>query len=170
MSCATPAKAGVHTKMHFLMPTCKIIAVGRMKTGVIKSAYDEYARRLSWRVDLTEIDIRNEGPRQQDMEHQAILRTLIPGVPIVMLDERGKTMTSPTFATTLQKQFDQGSDTIQFVIGGADGLSDTLRAMAQHLISFGAMTWPHMLVRVMLIEQLYRAQQIVAGHPYHRGD
>lgn len=152
------------------MITIKLIAVGRLKTGALRGAYDEYVRRLKWDFVLEELDIRDGGPRQQALENQAILNALSPGAPVIVLDERGKTMKSDAFAQTLQKHFDSGDSTIQFVIGGADGLLDDVRARARHLISFGAMTWPHMLVRVMLAEQVYRAQQILSGHPYHRGD
>ena len=84
------------------------------------------------------------------------------------LDERGKSLTSEAFAKTLARWRDEGTADVAFVIGGADGLADTLRKRARLLLSLGAMTWPHMLVRGLLAEQLYRAERIWAGHPYHR--
>jgi 23S rRNA (pseudouridine1915-N3)-methyltransferase len=84
------------------------------------------------------------------------------------MDERGKVMTSPSFADQLGGWRDQGRLDVAFVIGGADGLDPTFRAKADAALSFGKMVWPHMLVRVMLSEQLYRAASILSGSPYHR--
>jgi len=145
-----------------------LIAVGRMKTGPAKDMFQDYVKRLHTPLKITEIDIRDQGSDTTPREHQAIIKALDPSLPIIVLDERGKTMGSMALADTFRKLIDQSSKTIQIVIGGADGLSDEIRAMARHTISFGAMTWPHMLVRVMLAEQLYRTQQILSGHPYHR--
>lgn len=147
------------------MPHIHLITVGRLKSGPLKDAYDDYAKRLTWRLTLTELDIRAGGTIK---EQTAITAALTHHIPTIMMDERGKNITSTALAQTLQKHFDAGEGNIQIVIGGADGLSDDLRKRATHLISFGACTWPHMLARVMLVEQLYRAQQIIAGHPYHR--
>ena len=96
---------------------------------------------------------------------------LLAAVPeralVVALDERGKHVSSADFAKLIGKWGSSGS-TIAFLIGGADGHGDAVRARADHLLALGTMTWPHLLVRAMLCEQLYRAQQILAGHPYHR--
>ena len=107
--------------------------------------------------------------RHAGMEAEArALRALIPaGYASVMLDERGRTMTSPDFARRLARYRDAATD-VAFVIGGADGLDPALRAEADLLLSFGPMVWPHALARVMLAEQLYRAASILAGTPYHR--
>ena len=88
--------------------------------------------------------------------------------PIIALDERGKTLTSPQFAEQLARWRDDGAPEACFLIGGADGLSPALQDQADHALSFGKMVWPHMLARVMLVEQLYRAASILAGSPYHR--
>jgi 23S rRNA (pseudouridine1915-N3)-methyltransferase len=99
----------------------------------------------------------------------ALLRKAVPdGALLCCLDERGVVESSPKFADRLGRWRDQGRASVAFVIGGADGLDPGLRAEADHLMSFGAMVWPHMLVRVMLAEQLYRASSILAGAPYHR--
>jgi len=90
------------------------------------------------------------------------------GAVICALDERGKTYSSPQFAEFLARLRDQGRQDISFVIGGADGIDPDLRARADARLSFGPMVWPHMLVRVMLAEQLYRTASILAGAPYHR--
>ena len=97
-----------------------------------------------------------------------ILRQIGPRDRLVLLDERGKVETSPAFAERLGTWRDAGRGDLAFVIGGADGIDPSLRAQADHALSFGKMVWPHMLVRVMLAEQLYRAAAILSGGPYHR--
>ena len=99
----------------------------------------------------------------------ALLERAIPkGAKICAMDERGKLMTSPEFADMMGNWRDQGTSDLAFIIGGADGLSKQLRAQADTSLSFGKMVWPHMLARVMLCEQLYRAASIQSGSPYHR--
>jgi len=98
-----------------------------------------------------------------------LLGKAIPkGSCICILDERGKVETSPQFAARLEGWRDAGHGDLAFVIGGADGIDPKLRAQADHALSFGKMVWPHMLVRVMVAEQLYRAASILSGGPYHR--
>lgn len=100
----------------------------------------------------------------------ALLSAAIPkGAFVVMLDERGRLLPSPDFADLLRRTADGGTRDAVLVIGGADGLDTSLRARADLLLSFGPMVWPHMLVRVMIAEQLYRAASILVGTPYHRG-
>ncbi len=115
---------------------------------------------------IIEVEDKKGGGMQAEA---ALLERAIPsGSLICILDERGKTLSSPDFATMLASWRDQGRQDIVFVIGGADGIDPTLRTKADAAISFGAMVWPHMLVRAMLAEQLYRAASILAGAPYHR--
>jgi 23S rRNA (pseudouridine1915-N3)-methyltransferase len=98
-----------------------------------------------------------------------LLQKSIPsGALICTMDERGKVMSSPDFAKMLGDWRDQGRQDVAFIIGGADGIDPSLRAQADASLSFGKMVWPHMLVRVMLAEQLYRAASILSGGPYHR--
>jgi 23S rRNA (pseudouridine1915-N3)-methyltransferase len=97
-----------------------------------------------------------------------ISAALPPGARLVALDERGTAWSSRGLADRLGQWRDQGTATLAFAIGGAEGLDRQLIARADAVLSLGAMTWPHLLVRGMLLEQLYRAQQILAGHPYHR--
>lgn len=98
-----------------------------------------------------------------------LLTKAIAGLnPIIVLDERGQTLTSPQFADRLALYRDQGHNEIALLIGGADGIDAGLKNRADLAISFGRMVWPHMLARVMLAEQLYRAASILAGGPYHR--
>jgi 23S rRNA (pseudouridine1915-N3)-methyltransferase len=98
-----------------------------------------------------------------------ILGALPAGVPLVALDERGIQWSSRSLAERIAAWRDRGSPELAFAIGGADGLHSMVLDRAEVILSLGSLTWPHLLVRGMLLEQLYRAQQILAGHPYHRG-
>lgn len=117
-------------------------------------------------LTLTEVEDRKGGGMAAEAD---LLRRVLPkGAVLCCLDERGKVETSPAFAKRLGAWRDNGRGDVALVIGGADGIDPALRAEADHMLSFGAMVWPHMLVRVMLAEQLYRAASILAGSPYHR--
>ncbi|WP_170510293.1 23S rRNA (pseudouridine(1915)-N(3))-methyltransferase RlmH [Ruegeria arenilitoris] len=151
-----------------------ICAVGRLRAGPEKTLIDDYLTRFDRtgrglglgpaRVIEVE-DKKNAGMGAE----AALLRKALPaGAVICTLDERGKVMSSPDFARKLAGWRDMGRQDLAFVIGGADGIDPALRAEADFSISFGAMVWPHMLVRVMLSEQLYRAATILSGGPYHR--
>lgn len=113
-----------------------------------------------------EVEDRKGGGMTAEAEH--LRRVIPPGGLVVVMDERGEGVSSPAFAEMLARWRDDGRQDVSFVIGGADGLDPALRADADRALSFGAMVWPHMLVRVMLSEQLYRAATILAGGPYHR--
>lgn len=114
------------------------------------------------------VEVEDKKKIGSDEEARLLQRALPAGARVIMLDERGKTMTSPKFSALIASNRDQGQQDLAFVIGGADGIAPNFRTTANHLISFGPMVWPHMLVRVMLAEQLYRAATILAGSPYHR--
>jgi 23S rRNA (pseudouridine1915-N3)-methyltransferase len=141
-----------------------------MKPGPLADLAADYKKRITWPVQVIEVEAKGklEGPALKAREAEALAAKIPPGATIVALDERGKTLTSPALAAWIGKQQSDAVSQIVFLIGGADGLDDTLRGRAQLTLAFGALTWPHMLARVMLLEQLYRAQQILAGHPYHR--
>ena len=151
-----------------------ICAVGRLRKGPERQLYDDYLTRFDRTgrhlalgpAQITEVEDKKGG----GMAAEAILleRAVPDGSVICTLDERGKVMSSPDFAQLLARWRDQGRQDLAFVIGGADGLDPGLRARADASLSFGKMVWPHMLVRVMLAEQLYRAASILAGGPYHR--
>jgi len=150
-----------------------VCAVGRLRAGaqfdLIKdyvSRFDRTGRALGLGpLDIVEVDAKKGGVEAE----AGLLRRSIPvGAVTCVLDERGKVMTSPEFATRLGRWRDDGRRDAAFVIGGADGTTDKLRDMADMTLSFGAMVWPHMLARLMLVEQLYRAASILAGAPYHR--
>ncbi|PWE27418.1 23S rRNA (pseudouridine(1915)-N(3))-methyltransferase RlmH [Pararhodobacter marinus] len=151
-----------------------ICAMGRLRGGPERSLIDDYLKRL----DRTgrplglgpttehQLDDRKGGGMEAEA---ALLDKACPaGAVRVMLDERGAVMSSPDFARKLERWRDTGAQDVAFFIGGADGLAPGLRDTGDAAVSFGAMVWPHALVRVMLAEQLYRAATILAGSPYHR--
>jgi 23S rRNA (pseudouridine1915-N3)-methyltransferase len=147
-----------------------VVAVGRARAGPERALWDEYAGRLKTPIELVEVDWKRSGPGSSEREAALLLKAVPAGALLVALDERGKSLSSESFARTLAQWRDQGTPTIAFVIGGADGLAEDVRRRARLLLSLGAMTWPHLLVRGLLAEQLYRAECIWAGHPYHRGE
>lgn len=151
-----------------------LIAVGRLRAGPERDLVDDYVLRfdrtgrplgLGPAVEHEVEDKKNLG---MGAEAELLARAVPSGAVLVTLDERGRVMTSPEFAAMLAKWRDGGRQDVAFVIGGADGIDPGLRARADASVSFGAMVWPHMLVRVMLAEQLYRAATILGGGPYHR--
>ncbi|HEX7967108.1 MAG TPA: 23S rRNA (pseudouridine(1915)-N(3))-methyltransferase RlmH [Stellaceae bacterium] len=147
-----------------------IIAVGRLKPGPHEALARHYAERLGWPLTVREVEEKRplSPPELKGREGALLLAALPQGATVVALDERGKSLTSAGFAERLAAWRDGGVADLAFLIGGADGLADPVRRKAQLVLSLGAMTWPHLMVRGMLLEQLYRAQQILAGHPYHR--
>jgi len=147
-----------------------VIAVGRLKPGPMKDLADEYARRIAWPLAFREVEERRPLPSAalKEREGALLLEALPPAALAVALDARGAALSSEDFAVRLARWRDQGTGEAAFLIGGADGLDGKVLARAEFRLSLGAMTWPHLLARVMLLEQLYRAQQILAGHPYHR--
>jgi 23S rRNA (pseudouridine1915-N3)-methyltransferase len=151
-----------------------IAAVGRGRSGPEQALFESYRRRLSWPLTLKEVEERRKLPPAQLMAREGeLLLQALPkagaGRLIVALDPRGKALSSEDLAKRLADWRDRGIDELAFLIGGADGHGAAVRERADFVLSLGPMTWPHLLVRAMLAEQLYRAQQILAGHPYHRG-
>jgi len=148
-----------------------IVAVGKLKAGPHLALARHYAERLAWPLAVREVEEKRPLPAAELKEREgALLLAAVPaGAVLIALDEHGRSLTSPAFAQKLAQWRDGGITDLAFVIGGADGLADQVRQKARLVLSLGAMTWPHLLVRGMLLEQLYRAQQILAGHPYHRG-
>jgi 23S rRNA (pseudouridine1915-N3)-methyltransferase len=137
-----------------------ILAVGRLRGGPEAELTADYLARFEQTGDR-----RNRG---REAESELLLGALPDGAALAALDERGRAMASPEFAKLLADWRDQGRRHAAFAIGGADGHAKALRERADLLVSFGPMVWPHMLARVMLSEQLYRAAAILAGTPYHR--
>ena len=151
-----------------------LCAVGRLRTGPERALIDDYLQRFDRTgrplglgpATVIEVEDRKGGGMAAEAE---LLERAVPaGALLCVLDERGRQMSSPDFAAELARWRDGGRQDAAFVIGGADGIAPVLRAKAGFALSFGAMVWPHMLVRVMLAEQLYRAASILAGAPYHR--
>jgi 23S rRNA (pseudouridine1915-N3)-methyltransferase len=147
-----------------------VAAVGRAKSGPEHELFDSYVARLPWRVDVKEIELKKEMAVdvRRAREGEALLAAVPDGARIVALDERGRSDNSNAFAKRLGRWRDDGVRSVVFLIGGADGLDETIRKRADVVLNFGALTWPHMLVRALLAEQLYRAHTILTGHPYHR--
>ena len=145
----------------------RLIAVGRMRRGVERDFFEHYRQRLRWAIELREIDDRKTGG-SKEREGEAILGAVPDGAPLVALDEGGRDLASSDLAKRIGAWRDTGVSDLAFAIGGADGLSEQVRRTADLLLAFGSATWPHLMVRGMLAEQLYRSQQILAGHPYHR--
>lgn len=148
-----------------------IAATGRAGRGPERDLYDHYAGRIRWPLALREIEQKRRLPASELMRREGEL--LLAAVPTdavtVALDRRGRQMDSAAFARQLGRWRDQSVADVAFLIGGADGHAEALLEEASLVLSFGAMTWPHQLARAMLAEQIYRGQQILAGHPYHRG-
>ena len=151
-----------------------ICAVGRLRTGPERALIDDYLTRFDRTgrtlglgpAQLHEIEDKKGGGMAAEA---ALLERVIPKASVIVaLDERGKLQSSPEFAYQLRAWRDSGRGDVAFVIGGADGIAPELRGRADFKLSFGRMVWPHMLARVMLGEQLYRAASILAGSPYHR--
>lgn len=149
-----------------------IISIGKFENSPHKLVYETYFKRLKWKIDLRELELKNSQNFSVDKiktgEEELILKALRPSSKLILLDERGKTFTSRGFAKLISDFAVQGDSDLTFVIGGADGLSPELLKKSHLKISLGSMTFPHLMVRSMLIEQLYRAQTILEGHPYHR--
>ena len=151
-----------------------VCAVGRLRAGPERDLADDYMLRFDRTGrplglgPITEHEV--EDKRNLGMAAEAVLldRAIPSGALLATLDERGRVMSSPEFAEQLARWRDAGRQDVAFVIGGADGIAPVLRDRAEFSLSFGKMVWPHMLVRVMLAEQLYRAATILGGGPYHR--
>ena len=151
----------------------RIAAVGRLRAGPEADLIQDYLERFDRTgrnlglgpASIHEVEAKKGGMAE---EAKLLAKVTSPDAVICTLDERGKLLSSPDFANQLASWRDQGASEPTFIIGGADGIDPALRARATVSLSFGKMVWPHMLVRVMLAEQLYRAASILAGNPYHR--
>jgi 23S rRNA (pseudouridine1915-N3)-methyltransferase len=155
-----------------------IAAVGRLKQGPERELAAEYRKRAEQvgrafgLRDIEVVEIREskaaDAERRRVEEAIAIANVIPERAVVVALDQRGRSLDSATLAATLREWRAEDRPAACFVIGGADGLAASLQDRAKLNLAFGAATWPHQLVRVMLLEQLYRAGTILAGHPYHR--
>ncbi|MES1991440.1 MAG: 23S rRNA (pseudouridine(1915)-N(3))-methyltransferase RlmH [Pseudomonadota bacterium] len=155
-----------------------ICAIGRLRSGPEKTLIDDYLARgaaAGRSLSLTGFRLTEAEEKRSltgdvlKTAEAALLKAAMPrGARLVMLDERGRLEGSVSFANRIGTWRDAGTQDLTFIIGGADGLDADFRDSADHLMALGPMTWPHMLVRVLLAEQLYRAVSILSGHPYHR--
>jgi 23S rRNA (pseudouridine1915-N3)-methyltransferase len=147
----------------------RLLAVGRMRDGPEAALFARYNARLRPKFSVTEMAEARGAPVEIRRREAAALLAAVPaGGFVVALDAGGRAPDSAVFARDLARWLAEGRS-ICFVIGGAEGLDATVLARADHVLSLGPMTWPHLLARAMLAEQVYRAQSIAAGHPYHRG-
>ena len=152
----------------------QLCAVGRLRSGPERVLVDDYVTRFdrTGRAlslgPLSEHEVEDKKGGGMEAEAELLARAIPSGALTVVMDERGKVLSSPEFADLMARWRDGGRQDVAFVIGGADGIAPVLRDRADFAISFGRMVWPHMLVRVMLAEQLYRAATILSGGPYHR--
>ncbi len=149
-----------------------IAAVGRAKAGPERALFEHYQARLQqpFSLDLKEVEEKRplEGAELKQREGALLLETVPKGALVIALDEKGKSLSSADFAGKIGGWRDEGNRDLVFVIGGANGLDDRVLEKADLTLAFGSQTWPHMLVRGMLAEQIYRTQCILGGHPYHR--
>ena len=155
-----------------------LLAIGRMKKGPETELVERYVKRAEQAgrqiglrgievIEIRESRAADAGKRM--VEESIALANVIPdGAVTVMLDERGDSLGSADFADHMRKWRDAGVPAAMFIIGGPDGLAPSLRDKAKLKLAFGAATWPHQMVRIMLLEQVYRAITILSGHPYHR--
>lgn len=154
-----------------------LVGVGRLKAGLERDLSARYlaratmaGRALGLAVEVRELE-ESRARRAEDRrrEEAAALAAACPsGTEVLALDEVGRALDSVEFSTLIGTARDTGRGALAVVIGGADGLAPDIRHRADHVVSFGPMTWPHQLVRVMAAEQIYRSVTILAGHPYHR--
>lgn len=155
-----------------------IAAIGKMRAGPERELAERYLERSLaagkqvglWPVEIREFPESRAGNAETRAREEgaALLGALPEKAKFILLDERGKSMPSAGFARTLATYRDGGAEALGFLIGGADGAAPALREKAQFVLGFSAMTWPHQLARIMLLEQIYRAITILSGHPYHR--
>ncbi len=146
-----------------------IAAIGKAKASPERDLYLSYISRLPWKIECREFDVKLADTPQRKLKEAEHLLDACKGFEcIIALDESGKTLSSREFATQIKQWQGQGISSLAFVIGGSDGLHESVLKQSTLKWSFGRVTWPHMLVRGMLAEQLYRSHSIIAGHPYHR--
>ena len=148
----------------------QFVAVGRMKNGPERALFEHYANRLTFPFAVREVEEKRKlsAPELKIREGELLLAELPEDAIVVALDQKGTALPSAIFAQKVRGWRDTGVKTLAFVVGGADGLDHPVIQRANLLLSLGPLTWPHMLVRALLAEQVYRAQCIISGHPYHR--
>ncbi len=146
-----------------------ISAIGKTKSSPQQQLYIDYIKRLPWKVECKEFEVKTTDPIQRKTKEAELLLSACAGYEyIIALDEKGSLLSSREFSEHLGNWQKQGVSSFAFIIGGADGLDNSVLKKAKLIWSFGRVTWPHMLIRGLLAEQLYRAHSVLSGHPYHR--
>lgn len=148
----------------------KILCIGNVTKGAEYDVCQRYITRCKTPITITQVEHKKSQSEkhQKNAEADLLLRHLSDNTPLIALDERGETIPSSDFAQKIESYHIQGAPHIAFAIGGAFGLSQRIRERADFVLSFGKLTLPHMMVRAILCEQLYRVQTILDGHPYHK--
>ena len=148
----------------------KILAVGRAAGTPEGALVSEYLKRLPWPVDIREIEVKGrlKAAERGRRENDLLIKAIPNDARLVALDEGGRRLTSAEFAKTIDRWRQQAINTLAFMIGGADGLNETVKMRADAVISLSDMTLPHLMARALLAEQIYRAYTILENHPYHR--
>ena len=156
----------MHVRVGVIVKKATILCVGKIKEKYFTDGIAEYAKRLSRFCDFSVVEVPDEpGDAEVRKESDALLGRL--GGYVILLDLGGKELTSPEFATAIDKAYLTAPE-ITFVIGGSRGVDDRVRTKANMRVSFGKVTYPHQLMRLILTEQIYRAFNILAGTPYHK--
>jgi len=149
-----------------------IISIGKFENSPHKAVFENYLKRLKWKIELKELELKNSHnmsiEKIKEGEGALILKAVKPSSRLIALDENGKQFKSRDFAKLIADFALQGNSDLTFVIGGSDGLAQEVLKKATLKISLGLMTLPHLMVRAVLMEQLYRASTIIENHPYHR--
>ena len=146
-----------------------ITAIGKSKSSPQQQLYQDYVKRIPWKVECKEFDTKITDTAQRKAKEAELLLAACSGYEcIIALDESGELLSSRDFSNHMGRWQQQGISSFAFIIGGADGLDASVLKKSKLVWSFGRVTWPHMLVRGMLVEQLYRAHSVISGHPYHR--
>ena len=146
-----------------------VSAIGKSKNSPAYQLYMEYAKRLAWKIECKEFEVKSANSAQRKArEGELLLGSCVGYDALIVLDETGENLSSQEFSEKIRKWQQVGKSSFAFIIGGADGLDAAVLKKANLVWSFGRLTWPHILVRAMLAEQIYRAQTLINGHPYHR--
>jgi len=147
-----------------------VAAIGKFKKSPAEAIFTSYIKRIPWKIELKELEAKKglEGEQLKAAEAGLLLSAIPKSGKIIALDERGKNISSVELADVISSWQSNGCSSVSFIIGGADGLNADMRKKADFILSFGKLTWPHMLIRPMLAEQIYRVHTIISGHPYHR--
>lgn len=149
-----------------------IISIGKFKKDGYDLLYNEYKKRMNWNIQLKELQLKKnyEGEKLKEEEGKLLIQSCSSNTSskIITLDERGKIISTLEFQELINSYQNSGITDLDFIIGGSDGLSQEVRDKSNFVLSFGKMVFPHLMIRVMLIEQLYRVWTLNNNHPYHK--